>query len=144
MKKSILSPRIIFMLVILGLLAVSCGVEAPPDDDTGTPTITYHTLTIQNQSQFLLHHVFIYPTDLTYQDSDPCTENLAVDASFDISLEKGEYMATVTAKTTDGPLLAYTTAFPFHLTSDSLLEYFDSQYRFRSLESYSMEIEIEN
>lgn len=114
-------------LVVL-LFAGLCCCSA--DKIVNVPTS--YDLVISNKSQFELHHIYVYAPGKHYKEGESLIDApLAVDGSITLNKEKGSYKVTVTRlKNKDGPLLAYTTPEPIDLASDSLLEYFDEQFRF--------------
>lgn len=128
---------LVLSIVMTTLYFTGCSPMDKDDDGLDNETvITTIELEISNRSQFELHHVFVYDSDLTYQESTSLIESpLPIEQSMSITLDKGKYRVTITRqKNKDSGLLAFTTGPPLDLRSDSLLEYFDTQFRLTKLE----------
>lgn len=109
-------------------------------EDTPDSFSTY-LLRIENQSQFDIHHVFIFSEDKTYTE----TQSLLLDGEIltanggyidrEVTPEANVgYRVTVTRKTNQySDLNAYTTGDILSISEDSLLTYYDSQFRLSSL-----------
>ncbi len=128
--------HLLILFYLTTLCLIGCQWDEADEEAAEAVPPRYFQLTILNQSQFELRHVFIHQPDTNYKASASLIdEYLITGESVSKKVLEGSFRVTVTRlKNQDGPLLAYTTAFPIDVTSDCLLEYFDDQYRFQAIQ----------
>lgn len=125
------------IIIITLILLYGCG----GDGSSGDGDISYF-VRIENQSQFDIHHLFIYSEEQTYFNVESMLEEgelLAAEGGFKeffLSPQTGQYYrVTVTRQLHQfSELYAYTTGDILTINENSILTYFDNQFR---LESYS-------
>lgn len=119
------------LALYIAMVLYACGGREGKGGDAEPGEAPSIRVTILNQSQFELHHIFFHDPDRNYKETNSLIKsNLGKEQSFSHLLDRGTYRVTVTRlKNKDGPLWAFTTQNPIQLTRPVLLEFFDSHFR---------------
>ena len=129
----------ILFFAIGWLSVMGCASTDDSADLSGSQSSSLVELVVSNQSQFQLHHVFVYPPYKHYKDTDVTSliaTPLPIGNRTTTKVTPGSYMVTVTRlKNKDSSLLAYTTRFSFEVSHATLVECFDDSFRRKLLES---------
>ena len=118
--------------ILIFILLIGCSGEGLLDDSVGLkPKLIVR---IQNQSQFELHHVYLYADSSTYlaEESFLTNDTLPINAILELQkhFDEPAYRVTVSRqKNKDSELFSYTSAFAFEIKENTLVEYFDDQFR---------------
>ena len=122
----------------IGWLSVTgCASTDDSADLSGSQSSSLVELVVSNQSQFQLHHVFVYPPYKHYKDVTSLIHSpLPIGSQITTKVISDSYMVTVTRlKNKDSSLLAYTTRFSFEVSHATLVECFDDSFRRKLMES---------
>ena len=129
--------KYIILFFSIGWLSFTSCSPTDDADSSGSPSSSLVELVVSNQSQFQLHHVFVYPPYKHYKDVKSLIATpLPIGNRTTTKVPPGSYMVTVTRlKNKDSSLLAYTTRFSFEVSHATLVECFDDSFRRKLLES---------